>query len=119
MYQEREMAEREKFQLKEEKQHYQQQLGQMVEKIGSQIEQLDQKIDFEAPLLPTGIVTPPVGSPRQEVQQLVMAPGLPLFSGSKPTPRDEGTYDQWKFQVNGMRSSCTEPAVRSALITSL
>ena len=32
MYQEREMAEREKFQLKEEKQHYQQQLGQMVER---------------------------------------------------------------------------------------
>ena len=41
MYQEREMAEHEKFQLKEEKQHYQQQLRQMVEKIGSQIEQLD------------------------------------------------------------------------------
>ena len=52
-----------------------------------------------------------MGSPRQEVQQLVMAPGLPLFSGYEPTPRDEGTYDQWKFQVKGMRSSCTETAV--------
>ena len=47
-----------------------------------------------------------------------MAPGLPLFSGSKPTPRDEGTYEQWKFQVKGMRSSCPE-SVRSALITSV
>ena len=119
MYQEWEVAEREKFQLKEEKQHYQQQLGQMVEKIGSQIEELDRKIDSEAPLLPSGIVTPLVGSPQQEVQQLVMAPGLPLFSGSEPTLQDEGTYDQWKFQVNRMRSSCTEPAVRSALFTSL
>ena len=119
MFQEREVAERERFQLKEEKYNYQRQLGQMVERIGSQIEQLDRKIDSEAPPLPLGIVTPPVGSPRQEVQQLVMAPGLPLFSGSEPTPRDEGMYDQWKFQVNGMRSSCTEPAVRSALITSL
>ena len=119
MFQEKEIAERDKFQLKEEKHHYQQQLGQMVEKIGSQIEQLDRKIDSEAPLLPSGIVTPPVGSPRQDVQQLVMAPGLPLFSGSEPTPHDEGTYEQWKFQVNGMRSSCTEPAVRSVLITSL
>ena len=64
MYQEKEMADRERSQLKEEKQHYQQQLGQMVEKIGSQIEQLDRKIDSEAPLLPSGIVTPPVGSPR-------------------------------------------------------
>ena len=32
MFQERELAEHEKFQLKEEKHHYQQQLGQMVEK---------------------------------------------------------------------------------------
>ena len=119
MFQEREIAECEKFQLKEEKHHYQQQLGQMVEKIGSQIEQLDRKIDSEAPLLPSGIVTPPVGSPCQDVQQLVMAPGLPLFSGSEPMPRDEGTYEQWKFQVNGMRTSCTEPVVRSVLITSL
>ena len=119
IFQEKEIAERDKFQLKEEKHHYQQQLGQMVEKIGSQIEQLDRKIDSEAPLLPSGIVTPPVGSPRQDVQQLVMAPGLPLFSGSEPTPHDEGTYKQWKFQVNGMRSLCTEPAVRSTLITSL
>ena len=86
MFQEQEIAKREKFQLKEEKHNYQRQLGPMVEKIGSQIEQLDQKIDSEAPLLPSGIVTPPVGSPHQEVQQLVMAPGLPLFSGSEPTP---------------------------------
>ena len=68
-----------------------------MEKIGSQIEQLDKKIDSEAP----GCLW------------------LALFSGSEPTPLDEGTYDQWKFQVNRMRSSCTELAVRSALITSL
>ena len=48
-----------------------------------------------------------------------MAPGLPLFSGSEPTPCDEGTYEQWKFQVKGMHSSCPESAVRSALITSV
>ena len=48
-----------------------------------------------------------------------MAPGLPLFSSSKPTPCDEGTYDQWKFQVKGIHSSCPESAVRSALITSM
>ena len=61
MFQEREVAERERFQLKEEKFNYQRQLGQMVERIGSQIEQLDRKIDSEAPPLPSGIVTPPCG----------------------------------------------------------
>ena len=84
MFQEREITECEKFQLIEEKHHYQQQLGQMVEKIGSQIEQLDRKIDSEAPLLPSGIVTPPVGSPHQDVQQMVMLPNCPYFWDPNP-----------------------------------
>ena len=116
---ERVRSEREKQELREEKARYQHQLGQVVERIGSQIEQLDRRIKAEGPPAPTGIVTPPLGSPRQEVQQLVMAPGLPQFSGSEPTPRDEGTYEQWKFQVRGMRAACPESAVRSALITSV
>ena len=117
MFHEKEESEREKQILREEKVKYQSQLGQMVERRGSQIEQLDRKIELEGPIIPQGIVTPSLGSPCQEVQQLVMAPGLPLFSGSELTPCDEGTYEQWKFQVKGMRSSCTESAVRSALIT--
>ena len=76
-----------------------------MERIGSQIEQLDQKFELEGLVIPQGIVTPPMGSPQQEVQQLIMVPGLPLFSGSEPTPHDEGTDEQWKFQVKGMRSS--------------
>ena len=89
MFHEREESVREKQQLQEEKIKYQSQLGQVVEKIGSQIEQLDRKIELNGPIIPQGIVTPPMGSPRQEVQQLVMAPGLPLFSSSEPTPHDE------------------------------
>ena len=41
MYQERELAEREKQVLRDEKIQYQTQLGLVVDKIGSQIEQLD------------------------------------------------------------------------------
>ena len=99
MCHEQELAEREKQMLQEEKQNYQNQLGQVVEKIGSQIEQLDRKIKVEGPPIPMGVVTPLLGSPRPKIQQLVMAPGLPHFSGTEPTPCDEGTYDQWKFQV--------------------
>ena len=55
--------------LQEEKQKYQNQLGQVVEKIGSQIEQLDRKIEVEGPPIPMGVVTPPLGSPRPEIQQ--------------------------------------------------
>ena len=94
------------------------------------LEQLDKKIE-EVPLIPSGIITPEnieTVSLRVELQQtltiapnpqLVMSLGLPLFSGAEPTPRDERTYEQWQFQVRGMRSSCPEHSVRSALITSV
>ena len=84
MFHEKEESEREKQFLCEQKLKYQSQLGQVVERIGNQIEQLDGKIELEGRIIPQGIVTPHLGSSRQEVQQLVMAPGLPLFSSSKP-----------------------------------
>ena len=63
MFHEKEESEREKQFLREEKLKYQSQLGQVVERIGSQIEQLDRKIELEGPIIPQGIVTPPLGSP--------------------------------------------------------
>ena len=63
MFHKKEEAEREKQQLLDEKLKYQSQLGQMVERIGSLIEQLDQKIKLEGPVIPQGIVTPILGSP--------------------------------------------------------
>ena len=63
MFHEKEESEREKQHLCDEKHKYQSQLGQVVERIGSQIEQLDQKIEIEGPVIPQGIVTPPLGSP--------------------------------------------------------
>ena len=94
------------------------------------LDQLDKKIE-DVPLIPSGIITPELneaGSPRGEIQQvvmsapqpqLVMSSGLPLFLGSEPTPRDKGMYEQWRFQVKGMRSSCPEHTVESALISSV
>ena len=92
-------------------------------------DQLDKKIE-DVPLIPLGIITLELneaGSPREIEQvivsapqpQLVMSSGLPLFSDSEPTPREEGTYKQWRFQVKGMRSSCPEHTVMSALISSV
>ena len=63
---ERARNEREKQELREEKARYQHQLGQVVERIGSQIEQLDRRIKAEGPPVPTGVVTPPFGSPRKK-----------------------------------------------------
>ena len=92
--------------------------------MSAKLDQLNKKLD-EAPSIPSGIVTPeqvhelvsPTGEQQQILvlapsPQLVMSSGLSLFSGSNPTPRDESTYEQRKFQVKGMRSSCPESTVR-------
>ena len=36
---------------------------------------------------------------------------LPHFSGADPIPKDEGSYEQWRFQVVGAQKVCTEEAV--------
>ena len=45
-------------------------------------------------------------------------PVLPHFSGADPMPRDEGSYEQWRFQVVGAQKVCTE-AVHSAIVHSV
>ena len=128
---ETQVLERERDTLQQEKRQYEEHLSMDIKQISAKLDQLDKKLD-EGPSIPSGIIIPEqiheLASPRGEQQQilvsapspqLVMLSGLPLFSGSDPTPRDESTYEQWKFQVKGMRSSCPESTVRSALITSV
>ena len=81
-----------------EKIQYEERLGQVVQQMSVRLEQLDKRIE-EVPLIPSGIITPEnveTTSPRVELQptvtiapnpQLVMSPGLPLFSGVEPTPQ--------------------------------
>ena len=46
-------------------------------------------------------------------------PALPYFSGTTPTPQEEGTFDQWHFQVQGYLTTHTERALQTALIGSV
>ena len=120
------MLVRERDMLQQEKRQYGEHLSTDIKQMSAKLDQLDKKLD-EGPSIPSGIVTPDkiheLVSPTGEQQQILFsAPspqssGLPLFSGSDPTPRDESMYEQWKFQVKGMKSSCPEGTVRSALIT--
>ena len=46
-------------------------------------------------------------------------PVLPHFLGADPVPKDEGSYEQWRFQVVGVQNVCTEEAVCSAIVHSI
>ena len=46
-------------------------------------------------------------------------PVLPHFSGADPIPKDDGSYEQWRFQVVGAQKVCTKEAVHSAIVYSV
>ena len=87
MCNERELSEREKQLLRDEKLQYQTQLGQVVDKIGSQIEQLDRKIEAEGPPIPFEIATPPSGSPSTRGPTVSDGPGFTPLFGNRTHPK--------------------------------
>ena len=46
-------------------------------------------------------------------------PNLPPFSGTDPVPKDEGSWEQWEFQVKGFLDTHTPEAVRSMIMCSV
>ena len=46
-------------------------------------------------------------------------PVLPHFSGADPMPKDEGSYEQWRFQVVEAQKVCMEEAICSAIVHSV
>ena len=51
--------------------------------------------------------------------KLMKTPDLPPFSGADPVPKDEGSWEQWEFQVQGFLDTHTPEAMHSALIHSV
>ena len=46
-------------------------------------------------------------------------PDLPIFSGESPTPKGEVEYDNYIFQLQMLRSSYTDDAIRNAIVATV
>ena len=53
------------------------------------------------------------------VFKITKAPELPKFSGADPVPREEGSFEQWYFQVKGSQGQHTVDAIRSGIVNSV
>ena len=69
--------------------------------------------------IPGGPVGTVMKSGERVVYKISKVPELPKFLGIEPTPREEGSFEQWYFQVNGSQSQHTEDAIRSEIINSV
>ena len=64
-------------------------------------------------------MSPKLDDKGNVVYKLSKAPDLPNFSGTEPVPREEGSFEQWIFQVRGSQAQHTEDAIRSGIINSV
>ena len=114
----------EKEKMHKEQDEYRAQIASLLERVNHQMERVEsfQRGGLQSgPSIPSGIETP------REVESVTVkttgklnkAPNLPFFSGIEPTPSNEGSLEQWVFQIEGALSTHTEEAVRSALIGSV
>ena len=60
----------------------------------------------------------PQASSRDE-RKIEKPPQICIFSGSDPIPKDEGSYEQWEFQVRGAMATHTKNSVHAAIVNSL
>ena len=60
----------------------------------------------------------PQASSRDECK-IEKPPQICIFSGSDPIPKDEGSYEQWEFQVRGAMATHTKNSVCAAIVNSL
>ena len=54
-----------------------------------------------------------------EKEKISKPPPIVYFSGIEPIPKEEGSHDQWEFQVRGVMDTHTENSVRAAIVNSL
>ena len=84
------------------------------------MEQKSQKTVVPLPnhfVMPHGV--PQINSTGKVEYKVSKPPELPYFSGTDPVPREEGSFEQWIFQVRGSRANHTEDAIRSGIINSV
>ena len=58
-------------------------------------------------------------TPGRDERKIEKPPQICIFSGSDPIPKDEGSYEQWEFQVRGAMAPHTKNSMHAAIVNSL
>ena len=103
--------EMDKKKLAKETEEKEERLEELLRRFGQEVEKVEQLQKQCSPRKEM--------SPREHVGELLRPPNLPFFSGAEPVPKDEGSYQQWRFQVKEACTLHTEAAVKSAIVASV
>ena len=109
--------------IKVEQEEYQTQLTEVVHALQDKLKVMEQKSqETVVPLtnhfiMPHGV--PQINSTGKVEYKVSKPPELPYFSGTDPVRREEGSFEQWIFQVRGSHANHTEDWIRSGINNSV
>ena len=109
--------------IKTEQEDYQTQLTEVVQALQDKLKVMEQKSQETVVPIPNHFImprgVPQINSTVQVEYKVSKPPELPYFSGTDPVPREEGSFEQWIFQVRGSHANHIEDAIRSGIIDSV
>ena len=119
---------REKREMKEEEQCSKLQIQDLLDKFEEQVKRVElmQSRSSVSPV-PIDISTPQIsmanldkpGVSKQIQTIFAKMPPLPTFSGVVPVPKGEGSYEQFMFQIRGVKNSYPEEAMKNGITGSV
>ena len=105
--------------LRQSQQDQWEQLGEMVKELQGKILELEKSNREKVVPTPQGPVRTYTDEKGRVLYKITKAPELPKCSGMEPTPRKEGSFEQWYFPVKGSQSQHTKDAIWSGIINSV
>ena len=97
--------------VREDKNKFVEKLEGLLMKFGDEVRRVEH--------LEKEIQSPQVDKTQNVTNKLMKPSDLPLFSGAKPVPREEGSFNQWMFQVQEALNSHSEEVIRSTIVRSV
>ena len=101
----------EQYRVREEQQQHQEQLAKFLVQFQEEVRNIEKLQQNQ-----TNDDQMTLGAVGVEEHKSFKPPTLPPFSGADPIPKDEASCEQWVWQVKEALKSCTEGAVRIAIV---
>ena len=132
-HQKTKLMEQETRQFQQEQHESQEQLADLLQKFSeevkkvetlrAQVQEKQPEMALKKEMSDASLMTEPMQNPMQtlsyKIMKILNPPQICVFSGNDPVPKDEGTVDQWEFQVRGSLATHTENSVRAVIVNSL
>ena len=94
-------------------------LSELIDKVNDQAKMVGEMQQNQTTLQGGSVPRIPQLQGQVPIHSLIASSGCRVFSGEMPTPKGEVEYDNYIFQLQMLRSSYTDDAIRNAIVVTV